>query len=193
MYKNISLTHKIVAGVVIGATCLYLAYRFNGKRKHKQATHLSEHKSTDSSTRRAEKRIKAITELIQTEATYINRLNICIKEYYNGLSKDEKIINADDLRGIFNDIQTIYQLNTTFLQDLKSSKQSDTIGEQFIKFCPYFKMYQHYCNNYDNAIVLLQKYNNKQSFINYCNQAKQRCSNKTLQSLLITPIQRLPR
>ncbi len=129
--------------------------------------------------------MKAIAELIDTEETYVNILNICIKQYYNDLSKDEKIINADDLRDIFNDIQKIYQLNTALLQDLKSSQQTDTIGEQFIKFCPYLKMYQHYCNNYDTATVLLQQYNNKQSFINYCNEAEQRCSNKTLQPLLI--------
>ena len=67
------------------------------------------------------------------------------------------------------------------------------IGDQFVKFCPYFRMYQNYCNNYDNAMVLLQKYNNKQSFAVYCEEAKLRCSNKTLQSLLIIPIQRLPR
>eukprot|EP01084_Bolivina_argentea_P276929 472630_1 len=142
---------------------------------------------------RTQKRTKAIKELIDTEKSYVDSLNICIKEYYNGLSENPKIINPTDLRGIFNDINTICQLNTTFLENLQSSQQTDTIGEQFIKFCPFFKMYQNYCNNYVNANILLEKYNNKKSFINYCNEAKQRCSNKTLQSLLITPIQRLPR
>eukprot|EP01084_Bolivina_argentea_P276930 472634_1 len=147
---------------------------------------------------RAQKRAEAVKELISTEKTYVEGLQLCIHAYLNGLSQNKKIIATKDLKIIFSDIEMICKLNQTFLDDLQSryisfNNHKTMIGDRFIEFTPYFKMYQNYCNNYVNANILLEKYNNKKSFINYCNEAKQRCSNKTLQSLLITPIQRLPR
>mmetsp|Transcript_7041 Transcript_7041/g.11631 ORF Transcript_7041/g.11631 Transcript_7041/m.11631 type:complete len:468 (+) Transcript_7041:94-1497(+) len=148
--------------------------------------------------RRASKRQAAVKELIETEKTYVNGLEQCIKAYYDNLSQDPKIISAEDLRGIFNDIKTIHQLNFTFLNDLQAvyknfNNDKTQIGDQFVKFCPYFKMYQNYCNNYDNAMVLLNRYNEKKAFADFCVEIRSQCQNKTLQSLLILPIQRLPR
>merc|ERR1719245_49837 len=141
--------------------------------------------------RRACKRELAIQELIETEKTYVNGLNLCIENYYKPLSQNGKIISNDDLRGMFNDIETIYKLNCTFLKDLESNTKN--IGDQFVKFCPYFRMYQNYCNNYDEAMVLLNKYSSKQSFTTYCKEVMDECNGQTLQSMLILPIQRLPR
>jgi len=141
---------------------------------------------------------KAVKELVETEKTYVNGLDLCIKNYYQGLSLDQKLISPEDLKGILNDIESIHQLNFTFLKDLEKLRMkfdNDTtmIGDQFVKFCPYFRMYQNYCNNYDNAMVLLNKCNEKQAFSTFCLETRDQCSGKTLQSLLILPIQRLPR
>eukprot|EP01084_Bolivina_argentea_P276924 472621_1 len=148
--------------------------------------------------RRAEKRQAAVRELIETERTYVKGLNVCIETYYKRLSSDTKIINTEDVKRVFGDIATLYQLNKTFLNDLedryKGFKNDKTrIGDQFVKFCPYFRMYQNYCNKYDEASVILSKYNEKQSFNNLCMEIRDECKGKTLQSLLILPIQRLPR
>ena len=42
-------------------------------------------------------------------------------------------------------------------------------------------------------MVLLNKYNEKQSFNTFCLEIRDQCKGKTLSSLLILPIQRLPR
>ena len=54
-------------------------------------------------------------------------------------------------------------------------------------------MYQNYCNNYDQAMVLLAKYSAKKSFAAAHDDIMMKTEGKTLQSLLILPIQRLPR
>ena len=123
---------------------------------------------------------------------------LCIHSYFNGLSADSKLIPPEDLKLIFNDLQTIWQFNDTFLRDLQSAymgfnNDQTRIGDLFIKFCPYFKMYQNYCNNYDQAMVLLAKYSAKKAFAAKYDEIMDNCDGKTLQSLLILPIQRLPR
>ena len=117
-------------------------------------------------------------------------LRQCIKEYYESLSADKKIISTEDLKFLFNDIATIHQLNATFLKDLSAQyenfkNESTLIGDQFVKFCPYFRMYQNYCNNYDQAMVVLNKYSEKQSFQALTMEIRDRCNGKTLQSLLM--------
>eukprot|EP00485_Elphidium_margaritaceum_P009219 CAMPEP_0202691274 /NCGR_PEP_ID=MMETSP1385-20130828/6035_1 /ASSEMBLY_ACC=CAM_ASM_000861 /TAXON_ID=933848 /ORGANISM="Elphidium margaritaceum" /LENGTH=439 /DNA_ID=CAMNT_0049346651 /DNA_START=89 /DNA_END=1408 /DNA_ORIENTATION=+ len=148
--------------------------------------------------RRADKRTAAIKELIETEKTYVNGLDICLRTYYERLSAETKLVSAKDFKVIFNDLKTIHQLNDTFLTDLNAvyanfDNDQTRIGDQFVKFCPYFRMYQNYCNNYDAATELLTRYNEKQSFVNLCMEIRDETKGKTLQSLLILPIQRLPR
>lgn len=175
--------------------------------KQQGIQHEKEHLKNDSKSkedkearqRRADKRKAAVRELIETEKTYVNGLNLCIDTYYAKLSNDpKKLVTPKDLKGIFNDMQTIHQLNETFLNDLQQryagfNNEKTRIGDQFVKFCPYFRMYQNYCNNYDNAMVLLAKYNEKQAFNDFCTENRQLAKGNTLQSLLILPIQRLPR
>ena len=91
---------------------------------------------------------QAVRELIETEKTYVNGLKLCIDTYYAGLAQDAKVVSADDLKGMFNDMQTIHQLNETFLRDLQQrysgfNNDKTRIGDQFVKFCPYFRMYQN--------------------------------------------------
>eukprot|EP01084_Bolivina_argentea_P003792 7148_1 len=147
---------------------------------------------------RAEKRTAAIKELIDTEKTYVEGLKLCIHAYYNGLSQDTKIIPTNHLKEIFNDVEMIYKLNQTFLDDLESRYNSfdnnkTMIGDRFVEFTPYFKMYQNYCNKYDNATVLMNKYCEKEIFTNILSEIRDKCDGKTLNGLLILPIQRLPR
>jgi len=148
--------------------------------------------------KRAAKRKPAVKELLETEKTYVDGLLLCIHSYFNGFSSDTKLIPAEDLKMIFNDLQTIWKFNDTFLRDLQTAymgfdNDKTRIGDLFVKFCPYFKMYQNYCNNYDQAMVLLAKYSAKKAFAAAYDEIMERCQGKTLQSLLILPIQRLPR
>ena len=85
-------------------------------------------------------------ELLETEQTYVDGLEMCIGQYFEGLleAQARKIISADDLKFLFGDIATIHQLNATFLKDLRASyanfnNNSSMIGDQFVKFCPYFR------------------------------------------------------
>ena len=81
--------------------------------------------------------------------------------------------------------------------------QDDTddifIGDDLRSFTPYFKSYQSYLNNYENASVLIRRITNlernKFNQFNewYDKQKAQFVDNKSMDFYLILPIQRLPR
>ena len=190
----------ISAGIIlIGG--IYLLYHFTKTNKVQQEEKLKQEedqKVEENSNKKSDKSIKrqkAINELIATEKTYVNRLSLVIKYYVKPL-KDSKIITHQQQLTLFSDIETIHELNLTFLSDLQQSIHQNDIamGGQFIKFTPYFKMYQNYMNKYQKAIVLLpQLLSKNKKFKEFCDTARLSCNNQQLQSFLILPIQRMPR
>jgi FYVE/RhoGEF/PH domain-containing protein 5/6 len=143
--------------------------------------------------KRAVKRGQAVRELLETEKTYVNRMEMCIMYLIDPLAEQKKLISENDHQILFSDYKIIFSLNSQFLLDLTNAIQADALGKQFEKFCPYFRMYQNYLNNYDRAIVCLTKLQTKQAFNDFCNEQRVNCNGQQLQSFLILPIQRLPR
>ena len=159
--------------------------------------------------KRANLRRHAMKELLDTEKTYVGLLKTLIDVFVDPLFDkpeilENKVQNAQ--RILFSDIKIIYGVNTAFLEDLtKKFEQSkdDTvdifIGDDLRSFTPYFKSYQSYLNNYENASVLIQRITNlernKYSAFNewYDKQRMEFCDGKMLDFYLILPIQRLPR
>lgn len=71
------------------------------------------------------------------------------------------------------------------------------IGALFKSFAPFLKMYTQYVNNHENSSQILNELIQKKrkKFIQFCNTAltDARCKGNSLQSLLIMPVQRVPR
>lgn len=69
------------------------------------------------------------------------------------------------------------------------------IGDLFIEFSPYFMMYQQYLSNCAKAMEYLKHLSLKKNskFVKFCLKLGVKYNGETLQSLLILPIQRLPR
>ena len=147
---------------------------------------------SDAEQSKERKRVKAVNELVETEKTYVKRLGELIEHFMDPLAHDAKLISKDDHSKIFpSDIKVIYNFHKIFLKTLQDPKTK--IADLFDEFAPYFKMYQTYLNNHDAAIARLTKLQRKKEFATWCQNQRQNCDNQTLQSLLILPIQRIPR
>ena len=90
---------------------------------------------------------------------------------------------------MFNNIQKIYQLNSMFLRDLESQcahfeNKSVEIGAQILKFCSNLQPYLDYCDNYENAMLLLDHFKERNSFNQYCRSREKR-NDQPLQALLM--------
>lgn len=63
--------------------------------------------------------------------------------------------------GIFSSIEIIYSLNMELFQRLEERRnnwnESQKIGDIFLTLGPMFKMYREYCQNFENAVKLLQE------------------------------------
>lgn len=119
-------------------------------------------------------------------------------------SSASPLLTAAEATTLFSNVEVIAGLNANFLSDLKervgsggsgsgSVDQSKVcVGDLFMKFAPYFKMYTEYVTNYDRVtkqLAVLAKRSKITAFL----QAKDQASGTSLLSLLILPIQRIPR
>jgi len=160
------------------------------------------------------KRTFIVSELITTEESYIETLNVVMKNYYEPLEKriasgDHKYfveskqpMNHEHLTYIFSNISTILEFNKELLQELKLRKenwsQQAMIGDIFLRLTPFLKLYTEYSNNYDRSVDLLKRATKHcASFRDFLDERRIKSESEDLlpplDALLITPVQRIPR
>ena len=126
-----------------------------------------------------------------------------------------KLISKEDHSIIFNGVEEILQINNEFLktnlEPLSSSaiekkkfsrrltETSREVGRTFKLFAPIFSMYSRFVSGYEKSsdkLIELKSTKKKGStkFLTFLNeQSSKKTNGKTIESLLISPIQRVPR
>jgi hypothetical protein len=134
----------------------------------------------------------AVKEVISSERSYLRHLEI-IQEYFATPLEELKILSHKDFVTIFGDIPCILQVNKELLNCLETSE--DRVGLVFLQLAPYLKFYSTYASDFERAAQLVEKWNTKskafKAFV--CSQESRPEVQLKLNSLLITPIQRIPR
>ncbi|KAJ6595999.1 Myosin-M heavy chain, partial [Pseudolycoriella hygida] len=148
-------------------------------------------KSNDMNKRR-NFRLQAVQEILTSERSYIKQLETLMTYFVNPL-KDSDIINNDEFSILFGQIEMIYNLNTELLKNLESDLAK--VGKAFLRLAPFFKLYSVYAFDYNRSQIVLQDLTDKnQKFRKFLEQTESRPEVQTkLMSLLISPIQRVPR
>lgn len=144
-------------------------------------------------------RTKVVREIINTEENYVHALSLLVDKLYDPLiakiQNGEEIISMDQIKGIFSHIKVIYLYNTSLLKQLQELLQRwsymQCIGQVFLSMIDFFKVYIQYVNNFDNALNTINKCFKIDEFVNFLK--KQGVTQYQLQSLIIQPIQRIPR
>lgn len=159
--------------------------------KRKVLDALDNHIVNDEHAKSNDMRKKIIEELYTSEENFIKQLEILIKEFKKP-AEDQNLAPLTVINSVFGNIEAIYNINNELLAQLKQSKGN--IVSAFLKTAPFFKLYSVYAYNYRNIINILQilpkSYPKFHEFI--LRQESKPTINK-LNSLLITPIQRIPR
>ena len=145
------------------------------------------------------KRDQIAREILTTERTFVDLIQIALKEYYLPLFKSSPpIIPVDKLNIIFGNMKDILQINTVLLNDLeckmKEWSPTQKIGDAFAKMAPFLKIYTLYVSNFDNATATLdacEKTSAFSAFLESCHD-NPACRGQPLPSLLILPVQRIP-
>lgn len=100
-------------------------------------------------------RLQAVQEILTSERSYINQLQILMKYFVNPL-KDMDILSNDEFTILFGQIEMIYNLNTELLKNLESDLSK--VGKAFLRLAPFFKLYSVYAFDYNRSQIVLQVY-----------------------------------
>jgi len=70
--------------------------------------------------------------------------------------KEKGILNPKEMEGLFSNLTDIKNLNELILFEMKAGSKS--IGEIFVFFSEYFKLYTTYCANQPKSFMNFQKF-----------------------------------
>eukprot|EP01080_Neovahlkampfia_damariscottae_P003913 gene3913-7125_t len=155
-------------------------------------------------------RMNIVKEIHETEESYIQGLDAVENAYAKPLRETigtkGSLIEQKDYDLVFSDLSVIRglgkkllkQIETRLDEDKKKMKPTLTIGEIFKKFAPFLKTYTTYCNNFDRISAKLRDLrkankNLNEFFDNQRKFKKELSLGYDINSLLITPVQRIPR
>ena len=142
------------------------------------------------------KRHHVVAEILKTENTYVSQLNLMVTMFVDqpacGLTQDQ-------ILQVFANVKVIAMCHKNFLEPLQKRvaawMETSKVGDLF-RNARWIKLYKHYINTYENAAKLVKEWREtNKAFKKYLKEVEWtpalQCTN--LESLLVTPIQRLPR
>ncbi len=111
-----------------------------------------------------------------------------------------KLISEKEIRSIFSELHVIALYSQTFLADLEERRFENRLlprpchayGDIFSTMSHFCRSYVQYINNYNAAMTTLCSAREKEEFSNWITK-QERTLGEPLDSVLITPIQRIPR
>ncbi|KAJ5071762.1 faciogenital dysplasia protein [Anaeramoeba ignava] len=138
-----------------------------------------------------------IQELILTEKNYVNHLRLIIEIFLIPIQK-KKILSEAAIKAIFSEVQPIYELNKRLYDKLSARRydlQKTSFGDVFLEFVPFMRFYSVYVNNYNTSMTTFSESLSNHKFSKFLQQAyaNSQLDKLSLPSLLITPVQRIPR
>nr|XP_023681904.1 T-lymphoma invasion and metastasis-inducing protein 1-like isoform X2 [Paramormyrops kingsleyae]XP_023681905.1 T-lymphoma invasion and metastasis-inducing protein 1-like isoform X2 [Paramormyrops kingsleyae]XP_023681906.1 T-lymphoma invasion and metastasis-inducing protein 1-like isoform X2 [Paramormyrops kingsleyae] len=156
----------------------------------------------------ADKLRKVVSELVETERTYVKDLNCLIEKYLTPLQQ-EKFLTQDELDVLFGNLVEMVEFQVEFLKtledgtrlvpDLEKLERVDqfkkvlfSLGGSFLYYADRFKIYSAFCASHTKVPKVLVKAKTDpdfKAFLDARNPRQQHSS--TLESYLIKPIQRV--
>ncbi|KAM3584668.1 hypothetical protein VKS41_003475 [Umbelopsis sp. WA50703] len=144
------------------------------------------------------KRQEAIYELVVTEKTYLNDLQLIVNVFY---ADSSQYLSPDAQNVIFSNVEDLLLCNTAILSDLEDRQREGAnfvgaVGDIFLTHAENLKCYQTYCRNQAAASRFLQKKRDEDklfaAFLKSC-QSRPECRSLDLSSFLLEPMQRITR
>ena len=139
-----------------------------------------------------------VQELIDTEKSYVAQLQLVVDVFIDPL-RLENILDNIDINEQFLNWEPILGLHKQLLEQLEAGSAilGDTkVGQIFINYSSFFKMYMQYLSNFEVALTRRAELMCKnKKFLNFLDKAEKdsRCRNMGIESFLVTPVQRIPR
>lgn len=98
-------------------------------------------------------RLQAIQEILTSERSYLNQLELLMEFFVRPL-KQQQIIGSDQFMALFGQVEMIYNLNQELLSELETDLEN--VAKAFKRMAPFFKLYSVYAFDYNRAQLILQ-------------------------------------
>jgi len=160
----------------------------------------------------------ATREALTTEVTYVDQLLLLEREFMkpikDTMTTRTSILDLMDYQVVFMDIEIIINVNKELLKSLKDwfrfkkllndnepldpnvKPEERSLGKIFLKMTPFLKSYKNYTSKYEgNFKIITDKRKNSKTFKKFLEKTEFQPHTKfqSLDSLLILPVQRIPR
>jgi len=119
-----------------------------------------------------------------------------LKKYLKPVQQ-ESILKREHVKVIFSNIDQLITFHASLLKDLEPVIENWTsescIGKVFKELLPYLRLYKEYCRNYHEALMRVEKKTKSSARFGTLVNSLKETEGLDLSSLLIQPIQRIPR
>jgi hypothetical protein len=110
----------------------------------------------------------------------------------------DAVPNGMELGQLFSTIRGIHDVSAKILVKFRSRiidtyPVIGTVGDIFLEFLPRFQGYVAYINNFDRANEIYTNLRENDTFVQFDENARMKSEQQPLPSILITPVQRIPR
>jgi hypothetical protein len=156
----------------------------------------------DNDNKQREKRRRIITEILETERTYVKEL-AGLDELYVKEAERTASLSPEDFRLAFGHVTTLTMFHKDhFLVALEEACKDDLldarIGRVFVQHSAFIRMYSAYVNSVDAAMAEMEKWKThkaKKAWRQLCDDARKNPKHTQLhlQGYLLLPVQRIPR
>jgi hypothetical protein len=147
--------------------------------------------------KRAEKRGFIIEEIIATEKTYYSRLTATLDVYVVPL-REKGVLDMKDIQQQFGYWDVMVGIHKELYETMVKGKEAGNcpMGQIFLGLSAYLKIYQNYLVGFDGALTRrADLMTRNKDFAKFIEQAQQdpRAFGFAIETLLIEPVQRIPR
>jgi RhoGEF domain len=150
------------------------------------------------------KRTNIAVEILVTERSYVESLNMMLKKYMNPMAAASRaksaVVTEREVNDIFSITSMLHTYHSMLLEGLERRVTQwgpeTLIGDYFLQMAEFLRSYSSYINNYDKAVHVLTQCEERPQFaaaFQRWTDSAGELKGKSLYTYLIMPIQRIPR
>jgi hypothetical protein len=144
------------------------------------------------------KRTLVAKEIVATETSYVRALSLLQKHFIEPLTADSGPLGAPGDKGaVFGNVEEILGLAQSFKAALEVKMAAwgplATLGDTFKQFAMFFKIYVMYTNSFREGVKRASELVKNDPYAKAVGDAASRAGCQDVATLMINPIQRLPR
>ncbi|NWX53725.1 PKHG3 protein, partial [Promerops cafer] len=100
---------------------------------------------------------RVVQEIVESERTYARDLRSIVEGYLGKIiDAEEPVLRPEQVSALFGNIEDIYELSSTLLQNLESCANDPVaVAVCFVTRNQEFAIYTQYCNNYPSSVAAL--------------------------------------